>query len=165
MECTVCGNSMKEIEVGDIKVDVCEDGCGGIWFDRFELEKVDEPFESEGELLLDIRRDPDIRVDHEKRRNCPRCRDTIMMRHFFSVRKEVEVDECPKCAGTWLDFGELGQIREEFGSEDERKEAAGRYYKKILTEELAGFKTGNEKEKRRGRTLTRLLRLLSGGGD
>ena len=165
MECTVCGNSLKEIEVGDIKVDICEDGCGGIWFDRFELEKVDEPHESDGELLLEINRDPDIRVDPEKRRKCPKCRDTIMMRHFFSVRKEVEVDECPKCAGIWLDFGELAQIRDEFRSEDERKEAAGKYYSGILSEELAGVRMGDEKGRQKGRTLTRLLRLLTRGPE
>ena len=28
--------------VGDLSVDVCEGGCGGIWFDHFELKKVDE---------------------------------------------------------------------------------------------------------------------------
>ena len=164
MECTVCGNSLKEIDVGDIKVDVCEDGCGGIWFDRFELEKVDEPHETEGELLLHIRRGEGVRVDMEKRRNCPRCRDTIMMRHFFSVRKEVEVDECPKCAGTWLDFGELGQIREEFRSEDERKEAAGKYFSKILVQELAQSRAGDSGELKRGKTLERLIKLM-GPGD
>ncbi len=164
MECTVCGNSLKEIDVGNIKVDVCEDGCGGIWFDRFELEKVDEPHESEGELLLHIRRGEGVEVDMEKRRNCPRCRDTIMMRHFFSVRKEVEVDECPKCAGTWLDFGELGRIREEFRSEDERKEAAGKYFSKILVQELAGGRDLGDKELNKGKTLERLIKLM-GPGD
>jgi len=27
-------------------VDVCQNGCGGIWFDNFELEKVDEKHET-----------------------------------------------------------------------------------------------------------------------
>jgi Zn-finger nucleic acid-binding protein len=30
---------MEEITVDEIKVDVCKDGCGGIWFDQFEPKK------------------------------------------------------------------------------------------------------------------------------
>lgn len=29
-----------------------------------------------------------------------------MMKHFFSVKKEVELNECESCAGIWLDTGE-----------------------------------------------------------
>lgn len=34
-------------------------------------------------------------------------------RHFFSARRQVQVDECPNCGGYWLDAGELAQIRAE----------------------------------------------------
>lgn len=34
------------------------------------------------------------------------------------------VDECPQCAGFWLDAGELHAIRKEYASEAERKAAA-----------------------------------------
>jgi len=34
------------------------------------------------------------------------------------------VDECPKCAGFWLDAGELAGIRSEFATQEERKAAA-----------------------------------------
>ena len=34
-----------------------------------------------------------------------------MMRHPFSVKREIEIDECPNCAGYWLDHGELDAIR------------------------------------------------------
>ena len=47
-----------------------------------------------------------------------------MMLHFFSVKQQVQVDECPSCAGIWLDCGELLRIRSEFKTEDERKQAA-----------------------------------------
>jgi Zn-finger nucleic acid-binding protein len=35
------------------------------------------------------------------------------MRHFFGLKSRVEVDECPNCAGYWLDSGELTKIKEE----------------------------------------------------
>ena len=73
MKCPACGNELKAVGVGDITVDVCENGCGGIWFDQFELQKVDEAHESAGEKLLHIKRDSGASVDPNARLNCPKC--------------------------------------------------------------------------------------------
>ena len=73
MECPVCDRQLKEMEISDIVVDVCENGCGGIWFDNYELKKVDEKHESAGEKLLEIARDPNVKVDHTEQRSCPKC--------------------------------------------------------------------------------------------
>lgn len=112
MKCPACFNALTEVQVGHLLVDVCQDGCGGIWFDAFELQKVDEEGEA-GEPLLDVRRNPDITVDPNRKRECPRCAGVKLHRHFFSAKRRVQVDECPNCAGYWLDAGELAQIREE----------------------------------------------------
>ena len=132
MKCPACNNTMEEISVEEITVDVCEGGCGGIWFDQFELKKVDEPHESLGEGLLDTEKSDSLELDHNNPRTCPRCNDTKMMRHFFSVKKEVTVDECPKCAGIWLDYGELGKIRSQFDSEEESKKLQKVTFKRYL---------------------------------
>ena len=42
MKCPACGNELSQMVAGEITVDVCKGGCGGIWFDHFELQKVDE---------------------------------------------------------------------------------------------------------------------------
>ena len=55
MKCPACNTTMEEVTVEGITVDVCKQGCGGIWFDRFELQKVDEMHESAGEILLQMR--------------------------------------------------------------------------------------------------------------
>ena len=52
------------------------------------------------------------------------------------LKKEVTVDECPKCAGIWMDHGELGQIRSQFDSEEERKKAAESYFQEIFGNQL-----------------------------
>ena len=49
MKCPACEKELQQITIETITLDVCEGGCGGIWFDNFELEKVDEPHESAGE--------------------------------------------------------------------------------------------------------------------
>ena len=72
MECPVCGNRLTRMTAGGITVDACAGGCGGIWFDRYELMRVDETHESAGEKLLDIERDPDLVVDRTRRLCCPR---------------------------------------------------------------------------------------------
>ena len=111
MKCPACVNELTEIQVGDLRVDVCQRGCGGIWFDVFELQRVDDADEKAGEALLQIQRDARIYVDPARKRECPRCRGVKLQRHFFSAKRRVEVDQCPNCGGYWLDAGELAQIR------------------------------------------------------
>jgi Zn-finger nucleic acid-binding protein len=115
MKCPACFNELSALQVGSLMVDVCQGGCGGIWFDGFELQRVDEPQETAGEQLLNIQRNPRIVVDPARKRLCPRCPDMKLMRHFFSAKRQVEVDQCPNCAGYWLDAGELAKIRAEKG--------------------------------------------------
>jgi Zn-finger nucleic acid-binding protein len=67
-----------------------------------------------------------------------------MMRHFSSVKKQVTMDECPQCAGVWLDAGELTQIRNEFATEDERRRAA-----ENLFDDLFGQQMSDERRKSR----------------
>ena len=54
MKCPACSNEMTQVLVQDITLDVCEDGCGGIWFDWFELKRVDEPHEALGADVLHV---------------------------------------------------------------------------------------------------------------
>jgi Zn-finger nucleic acid-binding protein len=161
MKCPACGKVLEEMSVANIKVDVCRGGCGGMWFDRFEIQKVDEPHEHEGEGLLDVEIDESITVDHSERRTCPKCVDMIMMRHFFSVRRQVEVDECPKCAGFWLDSGELTRIRRQFGSEEERKRATDEYFSEILAGELGAMRSESQEKLEKARKIAGIFRFIS----
>jgi len=160
MECPACKKQMEEMTVEDITFDVCQGGCGGIWFDRFELKKVDEPHESAGEVLLNIERDESISVDLSERLKCPKCDDVVMMRHFFSVKKEVLVDECPKCGGYWLDCGELGRIRSLFESEEDRKKAAGEYFAEIFGKELQMMQNESEEKLEKAKKIARIFRFI-----
>ena len=54
-------------KVGELTVDVCDGGCGGVWFDNFELQKVDESHEAAGESLLAIEKDDSVTVDDSVR--------------------------------------------------------------------------------------------------
>ncbi len=145
MKCPACGNMLEAVTVEDVTVDVCKGGCGGIWFDIFEIKKFDEPHESAGQALLDVDRDESMTIDHTKRLQCPKCDDVVMMRHFFSIKKDVEVDECPGCGGFWLDAGELGRIRSLFNTEEERNKATDDYYSEIFDNQLPEMKAKADK--------------------
>lgn len=144
MICPACDQPLRALQVGKMTVDVCDGGCGGIWFDNFELKKVDEPSEIEGEALLDVRFDPGLVVDHERRRACPKCDNVVLQRHFFSQQRRVQVDSCPNCGGVWLDQGELAQIRSESAAKPDRKAAADQYFHRLFQQDLARIKSGQQ---------------------
>jgi Zn-finger nucleic acid-binding protein len=110
MKCPACPGELTSKPAGQIVVDVCEGGCGGIWFDNFELKKIDENGVA---ALRDVWRSADVKVDFARRRKCPRCPEQTMMRRFFSRSHTVEIDECPACGGLWLDAGEFERILQE----------------------------------------------------
>ncbi len=158
MLCPACDHALKSITVNDdVTVDVCEGGCGGIWFDRYELQHFDESHEEAGLALLDIETNPGTKIDHDKRFSCPKCDDQIMMRHFFSVKHEVEVDECPACAGFWLDAGELRQIRSLYKTLEEANEAARACLHDVFGEEFDTLRQQGEKQER----IANFFRFLS----
>jgi len=113
MKCPACYNELRQLQVGSVVVDVCEGGCGGVWFDAFELQRVDDQEEAAGERLTHVQRDPSVVVDSSRKRDCPHCAGIKLSRHYFSARRRIEVDECPNCGGYWLDAGELAAIRAE----------------------------------------------------
>lgn len=110
MICPACGGALSSRKAGDNSVDACEGSCGGVWFDNFEIGKIDE---RGVQTIRGIGRDFSLHVDRESRRRCPRCADQFMMRRFFSRLRRTQIDECPECAGIWLDAGEFDQIRQE----------------------------------------------------
>jgi len=111
MRCPRCGTSLSTVRVGSLETDIC-DSCAGIWFDRFELSKVDEAHELLGEFLLEglVSRDR-LLISQSPRLQCPRDADVVMMRRKFSPKQPIMIDECPACGGVWLDAGELDAIR------------------------------------------------------
>ncbi len=136
MNCPACAAPLTEINVGGLTVDLCRNGCGGIWFDNFELSKVDEASESLGETLAAIGFNQEAIVLRNKR-PCPRCAGITMLQHKFSREKPVTIDECPNCAGVWLDGGELAAIREPVTTAAERKRATQDFFGKLAAAELA----------------------------
>ena len=110
MKCPSCKNPLREKSAGGMTLDVCYGGCGGIWFDAAELERVSA---SAATTLHTIWQVPVSNVKLTEPRWCPRCPDLVLERKWFSDLKQVEIDQCSKCGGIWLDAGEFSRIYDE----------------------------------------------------
>ncbi len=161
MTCPACGRELVKMPAGPIAVDACASGCAGIWFDRFELDKVDEQSESAGASLLEMEGDRSVAVDLDDRRTCPNCGPSmVMMRHFSSVARRVVIDQCPNCSGVWLDAGELNGVRSEFASEEARHAAAQELFSEMFDSQLQAARAESREELESARQIAGALRYI-----
>ncbi len=157
MNCPVCFREMIEKDFGGVKVDVCEDGCKGIWFGWLELSKLDEKNEGLGNALKEALNYPRANDANREQIKCPKC-GIPMHAHKYQSSKEVNVDECYACGGFFLDSGELTVIRDTFMSEEE--ETA--YAQKLLAE-MPDYQEAKEdlaKDKKRAEAIRRYTRFM-----
>ena len=91
-------------------IDQCE-GCGGIWFDAFELFKVKLGEAQEIESLDSDRLRAPSDVDNP-RLLCPRDRTALIQYKDPNFPKELILTRCPKCQGFWLNRGEFTKYQE-----------------------------------------------------
>lgn len=161
MNCPACRSPLEERMVEAVNLDVCSRGCGGVWFDQFEFRKFDEPHEEAGTELLDLEGASTRPTGGDDRFECPRCDEVVMRRHFFSTKRQVEVDECPSCAGVWLDVGELRDIRSLFASEEARKQAASEYFDDVFGARLRTMRAETEERRDAAARFAHALRFLT----
>ncbi len=160
MDCPVCSNQLSSKAVGQVNLDVCDNGCGGIWFDQFEFKKFDESLEPDAETLLSVKITQAQPAGKSDLHDCPKCGGVKMMRHFASVKRGVVMDQCPMCAGVWLDAGELTAIRNEFGDEESRKRAALSLFDEIFGEALKQQKMQTEENLRKSKKFANALKFI-----
>jgi uncharacterized protein len=110
MKCPACKEPLREKGAGGMTLDICYGGCGGIWFDATELQRLDARAAATLHTVWQV---PPGTLRLTDSRICPRCPDQVLERKWFSDLKKVEIDQCPRCNGIWLDAGEFSRIYEE----------------------------------------------------
>ena len=110
MKCPACKGPLREKGAGEITVDICYGGCGGIWFDASELGRINARAAT---TLHTIWQAPTGNTNPTGPRMCPRCAEQVLDRKWFSDEETVEIDQCPKCNGIWLDAGEFSRLYKE----------------------------------------------------
>lgn len=158
MECPVCNNSMKDEDFGGLTVKVCDAGCKGLWFECGELAKLDQDNEGVGQALQDALAAPRSNTEHRGDLQCPEC-SIAMHHHRYKSEKEVNIDECYKCGGIFLDSGELKVLRDHHMSEKEESD-----YLQGLLDNLPSYEHAErdlkaaEKREQAMRQFTRFMR-------
>ncbi|MBS4760064.1 MAG: zf-TFIIB domain-containing protein [Clostridium sp.] len=119
--CPACGKLMKKVYLNSqgFFIDVCTEGCGGVWFDNRELAKVDEKNEDIKELCEVYKGKTFSQVDKNAERKCPLCGQK-MVKNSVSAKQEITIDECYKCGGKFFDYNELEQMRNQYENDKDR---------------------------------------------
>lgn len=112
INCPACGKEMHKLYIPDedVYIDICIEGCGGMFFDNRELDKFDELEENANAILSAIKNRTFEEVDKSEKRICPVC--NVPMVKMGSGVTNVEIDVCNTCGAKFLDCGELLKIRE-----------------------------------------------------
>ncbi len=121
IKCPACQKEMKKVFIPTegVNIDVCLDGCGGVYFDNREFKYFDEQHENIEQLTEAIKGKEFIKVDESLPRSCPVC-GARMVKNFASAKHEIQIDECYSCGGKFLDHNELYKIRAQYATEAER---------------------------------------------
>lgn len=118
MNCPKCASEelVNSQVLGNIPLDHCV-GCGGIWFDKEELEKLLR--QSQGALPAEL----ELIDPKAEGLACPRCRGK--MSRGGLVNPLLLVDKCPSCGGVWLDARELALLKKQLGLAGGATEVSG----------------------------------------
>lgn len=161
MNCPVCENKkLHHVTVRSVELDICSDGCQGIWFDQRELKKFDEAHEST-EGLIECNAVSASAKPRSHQLHCPKCKNIVMIKRFSSVKKKIELDECGKCAGIWTDAGELAQLRNEFKTESERRKAADLVFDDLFSQSLNQIKNESKELQNTTKRIANAFRFIS----
>lgn len=137
LNCPACGKEMEKVFIPSqgINLDVCTNGCGGIYFDNREFDKFDELNENISEILEKISGKTFEKPDTTKERICPCC-GAKMVKNYSSIKQSIEVDDCYSCGGKFLDNHELQLIRKEYENNEQRSEDVLKYVYSCVGHEL-----------------------------
>lgn len=137
LTCPACGEKMEKffIKRANCNIDICTNGCGGIFFDNREFKIFDEKTESIDEIKKALEGKTFKTIDETYKRICPAC-GMKMVKNSTSINGDVIVDECYRCGGKFLDYKELDKIRAEFSTDETRSQAVVDYLKKNMGAEF-----------------------------
>ena len=103
LNCPDCGKTSAIVHLGTLELDLC-DACGGLWFDRDELESLPRevsPADLSGEIQTLVARLAARRSVRKVYPLCPLCHASMNLAQYQKV-SGVVVHRCLTC-GVWLD--------------------------------------------------------------
>ena len=140
INCPACGKPMEKVYIPSegINVDICTEGCGGIFFDNREFDKFNEQNEDISTIIKKLQNKTYTQVESDKQRLCPIC-GIKMVQNTTKINGSIVVDDCYGCGGKFLDYEELEKIRAEFATDNDRSRATMAYLNKKVGKELSAL--------------------------
>lgn len=163
MKCPACQNTLQECVVAGVKIQCCQGECGGLWFDRFQFKKIKALKPGTGQSLLMIERADGVKIYRGAEHACPDCKTTLLYRHFFSAEGDIEINQCSKCRGFWIDLAGLAKLQTLPG--DEKKKAVKKYFTTILDKKLSEMYLRHDDMAQQAKVLTEILQFLCPEGN
>ena len=105
--CPACGKEMRAVYVPeiDINVNICTNGCGGVYFSKKEVWNFENIKNNIDVLLNQFKQKHYKEVEDNKIRICPSC--GAKMVKFGISGSIVKMDMCYSCGGRFLSYKEL----------------------------------------------------------
>jgi uncharacterized protein len=129
MKCPRCSSAMETVQVEGEQIDRCT-GCGGLWFDEFELADLTAIAGSE---KVDTGPDNESNQHSQAILACPKC-GSPMIRMVDAEQPHIWYETCDECGGSFFDAGEFRDLK--------RHDFVGRI-KDVLIE-LKGGRNGHQ---------------------
>lgn len=161
MNCPSCDNSLTSKESAGIKAMICADGCGGLWLERRQVRKIGDRLPGAGVEFLDLRRAEGVHIFRNVEHPCPNCRTTLLYRHSFDRDLELEIDQCAKCAGFWLETGLLSGIVASKKPAPDRARDAEHFFQVLMNEKIAQMNFVNHDTLEAAQQILILFRFLT----
>ncbi len=161
MKCPSCENELRQVSVAGVTVQACEDGCGRYWFDNQQIRRLPERLPGAGASLLAVSRAEGVKTFRNSQHICPKCQSTLLYRHCFSRELEMEVDQCSKCGGWWVDVGKLATIESRFPTEADRIQAAEDYFTSVFQNKVARMNRVNHDTLEAAQNIVQIFTFLT----
>ncbi len=160
MDCPSCGNALTLKEAAGIKARVCAEGCGGLWLERRQVKKIPDRLPGSGIEFLTVPRAEGVHLFRDIEHPCPQCQTTLLYRHCFDRDLEMEIDQCAKCAGFWLETGTLSDITNPDRTLKERSEKAEQFFHTLMNKKLAHMDFTNDDTLNAAQQIIDIFRFL-----
>lgn len=114
IKCPVCNENLHSITRENQKIDSCLK-CGGIWFDKGELQEVVESLISKDKVDFEtiketyFRKAINIYRQKHPLRQCPRCHVDLQVFNYC-YDSNVFLDKCWICGSIWADEDEVRRV-------------------------------------------------------
>ncbi len=128
----------------ELVLDQCGN-CGGIWFDQYELFRVDEAQARQVEGV----NEQTFRTPGGTAKNpqCPVCHVPLEFFHDVNIPDNVQLLSCPRCNGFWANHGQLtgyAEFRASRGHKRPDPELAEAYERMLRSESRKDYYKGIE---------------------